>query len=181
MVPGTHAVEVFDHGCAIGCDRPDGFVTLDLLCSEGRKLNLIATDDAHFSEPDHFGGWVMVKAAENTPGALLAALKAGDFHSTQGPELRGITVTDKKITIDSSAASSVIVQDKGTAAKAVHGQSLTKAELPLDRFANSDWLRVSLIDRTGKRAWSDPIWRAISGRTAGVHVRLTGDLAPSSS
>jgi hypothetical protein len=34
-----------------------------------------ATDDAHFFEPDHFGGWVMVKAVENIPDALLTALK----------------------------------------------------------------------------------------------------------
>ena len=91
-IASAHAVEVYNHGCAMGCDRPDGFHTLDLLLSEGKRLNLIATDDAHFSEPDHFGGWVMVKALENTPEALLAALKAGDFYSSQGPELRGIDI-----------------------------------------------------------------------------------------
>ncbi len=158
-IASAHAVEVYNHGCAMGCDRPDGFVTLDLLLSEGRHLNLIATDDAHFTEPDHFGGWVMVKALENTPEALLAALKDGAFYASQGPELRNITVTDKRIVIETSAVSSVIVQGKGTAARAVHGQSMTSAELSLDRFANSDWLRVSVIDRAGKRAWSNPIWR----------------------
>ncbi len=158
-IASAHAVEVYNHGCAMGCDRSDGFVTLDLLLSEGRHLNLIATDDAHFTEPDHFGGWVMVKALENTPEALLAALKDGAFYASQGPELRNITVTDKRIVIEASAVSSVIVQGKGTAARAVHGQSMTSAELSLDRFANSDWLRVSVIDRAGKRAWSNPIWR----------------------
>jgi hypothetical protein len=155
----AHAVETYNHGCAMGCDRPDGFHTLDLLLSEGHRLNLCATDDAHFTEPDHFGGWVMVKAQENTPEALLAALKAGHYYSSQGPELRGIEIGPRAVTVHSSAVASIILQGQGSAARAVHGESLTTGEIALDRFANSPWLRVSVIDRAGKRAWSNPFWR----------------------
>jgi len=160
-ITSAHAVEVYNHGCAMGCDRPDGFHTLDLLLTEGRRLTLCATDDAHFNEPDHFGGWVMVKAQENTPEALLAALKAGQFYSSQGPELRGIALDRTSLTVTCSAVASIILQGAGTAAKAVHGQSLTTGTIPLDRFAASPWLRVSVIDRAGRRAWSNPIWREI--------------------
>lgn len=159
LIEAAHAVEVYNHGCAVGCDRPDGFHTLDLLLSEGRRLTLIATDDAHFTEPDHFGGWVMVKATENTPDALLEALKAGHFYSSQGPELRGITITDDSIKVTCSAAAAIIVQGHGSAAKALHGQSMTQGRMTLDRFANSPWLRVTVVDRAGNRAWSNPIWR----------------------
>jgi hypothetical protein len=158
-ITAAHAVEVYNHGCAMGCDRPDGFHTADLLLTEGRRLTLIATDDAHFTEPDHFGGWVMVKATENTPDALLAALKAGQFYSSQGPQLHGITWDLKSITVQSSAVVSVIVQGAGTAAKSVHGHSMTTATLPLDRFAASPWIRVTVIDAAGRRAWCNPIWR----------------------
>jgi hypothetical protein len=155
----AHAVEAYNHGCAVGCDRPDGFHTLDLLLSEGFRLNLCATDDAHFSEPDHFGGWVMVKAEANEPEALLGALKAGAYYSSQGPEIRGIEVTEEVVRVECSAASSLIVSGHGTAAKAVHGESMTRAEMPLERFRDSPWLRVTVVDRSGKRAWSNPIWR----------------------
>ncbi len=158
-IDAAHAVETYNHGCAMGCDRPHGFHTLDLLLSEGRKLNLVATDDAHFSEPDHFGGWVMVKAPHNTPEALLTALKDGNYYSSQGPELRDITLSDKEIRVKSSAVASVIVQGHGSAAEARHGESLTDATIKLDRFARSPWLRVSVMDRAGRRAWSNPIWR----------------------
>ncbi|TNE68058.1 MAG: phosphotransferase [Alphaproteobacteria bacterium] len=158
-IEAAHAVETYNHGCAMGCDRPHGFHTLDLLLSEGNKLNLVATDDAHFSEPDHFGGWVMVKAQENTPEALLSALKDGHYYSSQGPELRDITLSDKEIRVKSSAVASVIVQGHGSAAVAQHGESLTDAKIKLDRFSRSPWLRVSVIDRAGRRAWSNPIWR----------------------
>lgn len=155
----AHAVEVYNHGCAMGCDRPDGFAIADLLLTEGRRLSLIATDDAHFSEPDHFGGWVMVKAMENTPEALLAALKRGDFYSSQGPVLQDVTLHGDTITVESSAISSAIAIGHGTGAKGVHGHSMTRTEIPLQRLNDSPWIRVSVIDAAGKRAWSNPIWR----------------------
>ena len=158
-ISAAHAVEIYNHGCANGCDRPDGFSIADLLLTEGRKLTLIATDDAHFYEPDHFGGWVMVKAEANEPEALLAALKRGDFYASQGPELRDVRIEGDKMVIESSAVVSAVVMGKGTAAKSVHGHSMTRAEIPLERFRNSPWLRVSVIDAAGKRAWSNPIWR----------------------
>ncbi|MDQ2066967.1 CehA/McbA family metallohydrolase [Xinfangfangia sp. CPCC 101601] len=158
-VTAAHAVEIYNHGCAMGCDRPDGAALADQLLDEGRKLSLIATDDAHFSEPDHFGGWVMVKAQENTPEALLAALKRGDFYSSQGPELRDVEVKGDRVIVECSAVVSAIALGRGIRAKGVHGHSMTRVEVPLERFEDSPWLRVSVIDAAGRRAWSNPIWR----------------------
>ena len=163
-ITAAHAVEVYNHGCAMGCDRPDGFAIADLLLSQGRHLTLIATDDAHFSEPDHFGGWVMVKAERNEPEALLAALKRGDFYSSQGPELRDVQVLEDRVVVECSAVASVVVIGWGTGAKAVHGASMTRAEVPLARLNNSPWVRVAVIDAAGRRAWSNPIW---TGQTGG--------------
>jgi hypothetical protein len=157
-IDAAHAVEVYNHGCAMGCDRPDGFAIADLLLTEGRRLTMIATDDAHFSEPDHFGGWVMVKAQENEPDALLAALKRGDFYSTQGPELRDVRVEKDHVIVESSAVRSVIVQGAGTGAKGVHGTSMTRTQVPLARLRDTPWLRVSVIDAAGRRAWSNPVF-----------------------
>jgi len=154
----AHAVETYNHGCAMGADRPDGFHTLDLLLTEGRRLTLCATDDAHFNEPDHFGGWVMVRAVENDPEALVAALKAGAFYSSQGPELRNIVLTEDHITVESSAVVSAIVQASGNLVRAAHGLSMTRTTLDLRAFAGQAWIRVTVIDAAGKRAWSNPIW-----------------------
>jgi hypothetical protein len=158
-ITAAHAVEIYNHGCAVGADRPDGAAILDLLLTEGRRLSLIATDDAHFNEPDHFGGWVIVKAQENTPEALLAALKSGAFYSSQGPELRDVRLEGDHVVVECSAAVSVVAMGHGTGAKAVHGNSLTRAEVPLARLNGSSWVRVAVIDAAGNRAWSNPIWR----------------------
>ena len=41
-ITAAHAVEIYNHGCAEGCDRADGFAIADLLLSEGRRLSLVA-------------------------------------------------------------------------------------------------------------------------------------------
>jgi hypothetical protein len=61
--------------------------------------------------------------------------------------------------VQCSAAASGIVQGHGSAAVAVHGQSMTQATVPLTRFDTSAWLRVTVVDRAGRRAWSNPIRR----------------------
>ena len=157
-ITAAHAVETYNHGCFAGCDRTEGFHALEQLLAEGKRLNLIATDDAHFSEPDHFGGWVMVKAPENDPDALLDSLKAGTYYSSQGPEIRGIHITDTEVVVESSAVVAVIVQAHGNKAKAIHGLSMTRGSVPLDKFAGSAWIRVTVINKAGLRAWSNPIW-----------------------
>ena len=40
----------------------------------------------------------------------------------------------------------------------MHGHSLTRGSVPLERLNNSPWVRAAVIDAAGKRAWSNPIW-----------------------
>lgn len=155
----AHAVEVYNHGCQVGADRAEGFWHLDRLSESGRQLTLCATDDAHFTEPDHFGGWVMVKAHENSPQALLEALKAGHMYSSTGPQIHDLHWSDDAVEVTCSAAASVIVQGKGSAATAIHGDTMTRVQVPLDRFRASPWMRLTVIDRAGARAWTNPVWK----------------------
>ncbi|MEL6169213.1 MAG: CehA/McbA family metallohydrolase [Pseudomonadota bacterium] len=156
----AHAVEVYNHGCQVGADRAEGFWHLDRLLEEGRRLTLCATDDAHFTEPDHFGGWTMVKAEASTPEALLEALKAGHMYASTGPEIHDVAWSEAEVTVSMSPAASVIVQGPGSATVAQHGQSLSRATLPLTRFGDASWLRLTVVDRAGKRAWTNPVWRS---------------------
>lgn len=158
-IEAAHAVEIYNHGSAIGSDRPDGFQILDLLLSEGRRLDLIATDDAHFTGPDQFGGWVMVKAEENTPEALLAALKAGAHYASQGPMIEDVEIEGDTLRIRCSAVVTALALGQGSGTRGVHGASMTEAEIDISGLAHSPWLRVALRDAGGKRAWTNPIWR----------------------
>ncbi len=159
-VEAAHAVEIYNHGCHVESDRGDGAAILDLLLSDGRRLTGCATDDAHFRPgvPDHFGGWVMVKAPANEPEALLEALKAGAYYSSQGPELRDVALGAETLRVASSPVSTVMALGAGSVSEQVFGMGIEAAELPLERFRKGGWLRVVAVDAVGRRAWSNPIW-----------------------
>lgn len=158
QIDAAHAVEVYNHGCAMECDRPDGFAILDLMVSAGRRLTACATDDAHFKGPDHFGGWVMVKAEAREPDALMQALKDGHYYSSQGPRLHDIELTNDEVRVSCSPSDRIIAVGPGAASKQEFGNGMRQASLPLARFKQGGWLRITVADRFGRKAWSNPIW-----------------------
>lgn len=158
-ITAAHAVEVYNHTCGLESDRANGCYMLDQLLASGRRLNLCATDDAHFVVPDAFGGWVMVKAEENEPEALLTALKAGHYYSTTGPDFHNIEWDSDEVTVTCSNVEAVIIQGSGSAYAHTRGANLTKVTIPLDGLRKSPWMRVTIVDAEGNRAWSNPVYR----------------------
>jgi hypothetical protein len=74
--------------------------------SQGKELIYgLATDDAHnfleynstTSNPGR--GWIMVRATELKPAALIAAMEKGDFYSTTGVEIKKLDFNNKKLQI----------------------------------------------------------------------------------
>jgi len=153
----AHAIEMYNHTSLVNADRGDGTALCDALLSEGRNLGCIAVDDSHWKADDAFGGWVMVKAGANTPEALLAALKAGHYYASQGPEIHDIAVEDGELAVRCSPAASVMLLGPASRAACVHGTDLTGARLPLGKFAGG-WARLVVTDADGRRAWSNPLW-----------------------
>lgn len=161
----AHAVEIYNHGCAVENDRGDGWYLLDQMLTEGHRLTAFATDDAHFKSPDHFGGWVHVKAESLDPDALLNSLKNGNYYSSMGPQIHSIEMTGKEISIACSPVDTITVLC-GTSRTALRtGRAITEASFDLARLEKgwllkkqSAWFRVVVIDNGGKRAWSNPIW-----------------------
>ncbi|MBK9081771.1 MAG: PHP domain-containing protein [Rhizobiales bacterium] len=164
----AHAVEIYNHGCAIENDRGDGFYLLDQLLNEGRRLSAFATDDAHFThgEQDAFGGWVHVKASALEPDLIVEALKRGDYYSSQGPTIESVALDGHMLTVACSPVNAISVMG-GTSRSvtrvghAIGGgafdlRKLTQSWLPVQRA--SAWLRVAVIDAGGRRAWTNPFW-----------------------
>jgi hypothetical protein len=107
----------------------------------------------------------MVKAEVLTPEALLAALKAGDFYASQGPELHHVEIKDDHLILRCSAVDRVTVLGPRARSVTLSGTSMTRANLPLTTF-QGDWLRVVVIDAAGKRAWSNPVPTGVRPTTA---------------
>lgn len=164
-IDAAHAVEIYNHGCAVENDRGDGWYLLDQLLTEGHRLTAFATDDAHFKGPDYFGGWVHVKAESLDPVALLESLKKGLYYSSMGPQIHAIEMNGKEISISCSPVDTITVVC-GTSRSCVRsGKAITDASFDLARLEKgwllnktSPWFRVTVIDGAGKRAWSNPIW-----------------------
>lgn len=157
-ITAAHAVEVYNHTSAVKVDRGDGAGLLDALLARGHRLLACATDDAHFQVEDWFGGWVMVRAETLEPEALVAALKAGAYYSSQGPELHAIAVQGEEIVIECSPASAVMALGRATAGLAAYGSALRSARLPLEKFRAGGHFRIVVVDAEGRRAWSNPVW-----------------------
>jgi hypothetical protein len=73
----------------------DHVLTARLGGADGPPLYALATDDAHdfrqvpgISNPGR--GWIVVRAAELTAAAIIAALQAGDFYASSGVALRDV-------------------------------------------------------------------------------------------
>lgn len=153
----AYAVEVYNHGCHIDLDRGTDWPFLDGLLNEGRRLSGYASDDAHFWHEDYFGGWVQVHAQSLDPNELLDSLKAGRYYSSQGPQLYDVRICNEKLKVHCSPANVVAVTGKGAVSEKIHGCGLTECELPIGRFMET-WFRLTVIDRLGRRAWTNPIW-----------------------
>ena len=89
--PGTEAI--WDH-----------VLTVRLLAG-GPPLFALATDDAHdflevpgTSNPGR--GWIVVRAAELTPDALVRAMLAGDFYASSGVRLRDVRADASSLTVE---------------------------------------------------------------------------------
>jgi predicted metal-dependent phosphoesterase TrpH len=166
-IEAAHAVEIYNHGCAVHNDRGEGWYLLDQMLNDGKRLTAFATDDAHFQDhdADAFGGWVQVKCDSLHPDQLLASLKAGDYYSSQGPQIHSVSIADKELKVECSPVDTIVVAG-GTSRSAMQmGRSISSANIDLNKLTkgfapaiSSPWLRVTVIDSSGKRAWTNPIW-----------------------
>ena len=158
-IQSAHAIEVYNHTSELRAARGFGWGLLDQLLSRGHHLNALATDDAHFEIDDAFGGWVMVKADERDPDALLAALKSGHYYSSQGPEIYDIRFEADEVVVDCSPAYGVYLLGKGSRAVQSENRGQTTARLDASRMGKAGVMRVTVVDEQGRAAWSNPMRR----------------------
>ncbi len=157
-IASAHGVEIYNHGSDIEVDRGSNWPFCDLLLNDGWRLSGFATDDSHHMTHDCFGGWVWVQAETLSPDALLDALKAGRFYSSQGPEILDVRIEGDEARIICSPASSVSLTGRGARSAMQLGAGITDCRLPLERFPDG-YFRITVTDERGRRAWSNPVWR----------------------
>jgi predicted metal-dependent phosphoesterase TrpH len=159
------AVEIYNHNMATGAnaDHAGGAYMLDGLLERGRRVLVNAGDDAHFTrDTDRFGGWVEVSAKALDPEALMEALKAGAYYSTQGPRIERLEQDGDSLQVATSPALCIALSGGGNhwldgAEELDEAGQLREAAFDLTPFRGS-YCRVTVIDAAGRRAWSNPVW-----------------------
>ncbi|MEU8226445.1 CehA/McbA family metallohydrolase [Kribbella sp. NPDC048915] len=153
----AHAVEVYN-ALSDRENRADSWHLTDVLLNRGHRLTTYAADDAHLQpqDPPPCQAWVNVRAESLTPDALLAALKAGHFYSSTGPELYDVRIEADRITVECSPATKILLTGGHPGAEWQYGTDLTTATFPLDLFRSTHF-RITVEDATGAQAWTNPL------------------------
>jgi hypothetical protein len=80
-------LEVMNTGTVLDSLKGDGSAMWDEGLLRGRTWSAIATDDTHWHTIERGRGWTMIHAEARTPEAIVAALRAGRFYASTGPEI----------------------------------------------------------------------------------------------
>lgn len=159
---GLDGVEIYNtvSGMPYNRDRADSSAIIDVAFSQGKLLNLVASDDAHFYTGDECRSYVMAAAKEKTVEAFKEAIRNGDFYATQGPRFEKIEFDGSTLKVWTSPVKYISFPTDlpwGGPTGTQTGEDLTYAEYTLNPNLAHKFIRVMLVDKDGKRAWSNPI------------------------
>ena len=158
---GAIGVEVYNGVADVGYMKGFSNTHWDDLLAAGRRIWGLAVDDAHWLpwRNDSALGWLVAKASELTVPAVLEALRLGRFYASTGPSIHDFRVEGDDVIIASSPAMTIAAMGDrwlNNAARSATGMGITQARFKL--WEGQTYVRAEIVDRDGKRAWSQPIF-----------------------
>ena len=159
VLHGYHGIEVFNTTCLRGIGKGKSAVHWDELLSQGRRLFGVAVDDAHGATHDAFQGWIMVKAAERTAEAVVAAVRAGRFYASCGPAFEAVWVEEGAVHARTSPVAHIsFVCDGPRGGHCFHEDGSPVTEAAYRPPADARFVRVEATDERGRTAWCNPLF-----------------------
>jgi hypothetical protein len=169
---GASGIEVYNNICELERSKGSSEQHWDELLLKGKRLWGLAVDDCHWRVLDAGGGWVMVRARELTVEEILKAIRTGDFYSTQGPEIKRVSLEDlpgngmipgarSQVVLECSPCRRIVFYADRWLGMVVEAgeegeEPLTGATYPLT--GKETYVRVVVTDYAGRRAWSNPVF-----------------------
>lgn len=157
-----HCVEIYNNICRKLNGKGTALVHWDRLLEEHRTVFGISCDDAHLTQrlPAWNGGWIMVNAEACSSQAVLAAIRSGNFYSTQGPSIHTMEATEDNLSVTGSPIQYARLVGRRSQGfpfcVAADDNGMTSYQLPLlEKF---DYLRLEIEDINGKRAWTNVLF-----------------------
>lgn len=154
-------VEVYNHVCHWLNGKSSGGVHWDAALMHDPQTLAFAADDAHIRKehPGWNGGWVVVNAEQCTPEAILSAIWQGNFYSSCGPELYGISLEGDHLQIETSPVRYARLVGPGPAGareSCEDGAGLETIRFPLPHQWRYAYLEIE--DMEGRRAWTNSLF-----------------------
>ena len=150
---GCFAMEIYNHGCEVEGYYGYNPQVYDEMLRSGGPVYCVSTDDNHNTLDDSFGGYVMINADTLEYGAVINALKQGDFYSSQGPEIYEISIEGTKLCIKCSDVDLINVFTDGRRCYVKKEDGINHAEFEL--VGNEKYIRVMCRDRLKRDAHSN--------------------------
>ena len=136
----------------------------------GRDFLGFAADDHHGGDnpglPMHDLGWIMVAADRLDRPSILAAIRAGKFYSTTGPQFRSLAVAGDKLVVECTPAQHVWLLGPGyyyqrvnrTPDHLVERHEFVLPDLSDPKYRELSFLRLEIEDAQGHRAWTNKLF-----------------------
>ncbi len=158
---GLRAMEVWNSTCS-NFDRGYSENEWTNALDRGMILPPIAVDDVHFpTKVEIFGGWTWFKMPELTTECFMEAFRTGAFYPSRGPQIEYFGVKDDKLTIKCSPVDKITFLGQtccnGSWLVAEDGETLTEYSIDAPDGEIWKYMRASVTDANGMRAWTPPI------------------------
>ena len=153
---------VHNHG---GSGNPGLEQMWDDILTHGKLIYGIAVDDAHHFKGEFSRdranpgrGWIVVRATELSPLAILEAMESGDFYASTGVTLSDYEANEEEIRISIREAptfkyTTYFIGEGGRVLTTVYGPS------PRYRFTGKEkYVRARVVNSMGYVAWTQPVF-----------------------
>lgn len=152
-------LEVYNTSADTDLGKALASVHWDDLLVRGKRWWGYAVDDTHGIDDDEFGAWVWAKADKLDETSILAALLAGEFYASSGPEIYDYRIEHDVAYMRCSPCRCINLighTQWGRQRHAARGGTITEAEFKLT--GNEGYLRAECVDVEGYRAWTNPVF-----------------------
>lgn len=140
-------------------NRGDSTMILDILSARGEYPLIFAVDDTHFYDDDLFGGYIMVNSPSLRREDIVENIRVGNFYCSCGPEIHQITIEDDMVDVHCSPVDHVaFMSDSFYVAHRIAGDGTKEMDHAKYKIMDTDsYVRIELVDKNGKKAWSQII------------------------
>lgn len=159
-------VEIHNGATVLDSCKGEALTHWDELLRRGAHLWGFAADDMHWGTIDLGLAWVHVRVRERTPEAVLAALSAGHFYASAGPQLLEVSLSDRTVFVRTTPCLGIyclafgprnrLAFDRSSADRGGPLQPITEASFRLS--GDECYIRIQAVDTQRRSAWSNPFY-----------------------